>query len=79
MEGKLVIASASGRDVELYGDKKEDDGEGEKSLSPEDVSMLLEFGDGLSTWARVDDKPWRRISMARSKDKLRGKKSTDGK
>ena len=42
--------------------------------------MSLERGDhGLSTRVRGDDKPVRRISMARSKDKLRDDKSTDGK
>ena len=52
---------------------------GDKSSSPEDVSLSLEREDsGLSTRARGDDNPGRRISMARSKDKSRDEKSIDG-
>ena len=80
VEGVLVISAAAGRDVELYGDQKEAGEEGEKSLSPEDVSLSLERGDhGLSTWVRENDKPGRRISMARSKGKSRDEKSKYGK
>ena len=79
VEGTLVIAAASDRAVELYGDKKESGEEGEKYLSPEYVSLSLERGDhGLSTWEKRNDEPGRRRSMARSKDKSRDKKSTDG-
>ena len=61
MEGTLVIAAASGRAVELYGDNKEAGEEGEKYLSPEDVYMSLEQGDhGLSTRARGNNKQGRR-------------------
>ena len=42
MEGTLVIAAASGRAVELYGDNKEAGEEGEKYSSPEYVSLSLE-------------------------------------
>ena len=80
LEETLVVSAASGRSVELYGYKKEAVEEGEKSLSPKDVSLLLERGDhGLSTRERGNNKPGRRISMARSKDKSRDEKSTDGK
>ena len=80
MEGTLVISAASGRAVDIYGDKKEAGEEGDKSLSPEDVSLSLEQGDNeLSTRARGNDKPGRRRSMSSSKDKLRDNKSTDGK
>ena len=52
VEGTLIIAAAAGRDVELYGDKKEAGEEGGDSSSPEDVSLLMEQGDhGLSTRA----------------------------
>ena len=65
VEGTLVISAAAGRAVELYGDKKEAGEEGEKSSSPEYVSMSLEQGDhGLSTWARGNDHPGRHRSMA---------------
>ena len=48
-------------------------------MSPEDVSLSLELGDhGFSIWVRGDDEPGRHRSMARSKDKLRDDKSTDG-
>ena len=61
VEGTLVIATASRRAIELYGDKKEAGEEGEKSLSSEDVSLFLERGDhGLSKQARGNNKPWRR-------------------
>ena len=50
VEGTLVVATAAGSYVELYGDNKEAGEEGEESLSPEDVSLSLERGDhGLST------------------------------
>ena len=79
VEGMLLIAAAAGRAVELYGDKKEAGEEEEKSLYPEDVSLLLEQWDhGLSTRVRGNDKPGRRRSMARSKDKLTDEKSTYG-
>ena len=79
VEGKLAIASAAGRSIKIYGNKKESGEEGEKSSSPEDVSLSLEQGDhGLSTRARGDDESGRRRSRARSKDKSRDKKSTDG-
>ena len=43
LEETLVVSAASGRSVELYGYKKEAGEEGGGgSLSPEDVSMLLE-------------------------------------
>ena len=72
VEGTILIAADAGRDVELYGDKKEAGEEGEKSLSPEDVSLSLERGyHGLSTRERGNYKPGRRRSMARSKDKSR--------
>ena len=68
MEGTLIIAAAAGRDVELYGDKKEAGEEGGNSSSPEDVSLLMEQGDhGLSTRARGDDESGRHRSRARSK------------
>ena len=77
VEGTLVIAAATGRDVEIYGYKKEAGEEGDKSSSPKDVSLLLERGDhGLSTRERGNNKPGRRISMARSKDKSMDEKST---
>ena len=80
VEGTLVIAAAAGRGVELYGDKKEAGEEGGESLSPEDVSLFLEqVYHGLSTWSRGCDKLGGRRSMARSKDKSRDEKSTDGK
>ena len=61
VEGTLVIAAAAGRDIDLYGDKKEAGEEGKKSSSLEDVSLLLEQGDhGLSTRERGDDEPGRR-------------------
>ena len=41
VEGTLVIAAAAGRDIDLYGDKKEAGEEGGKSLSPEDVYLSL--------------------------------------
>ena len=41
VEAMLVIAADNGRAVELYGDKKEAGEEGDNSLSPEDVSLLL--------------------------------------
>ena len=41
VEGTLVIYADAGRAAELYGDKKEAGEEGEKSLSPEDVSLYL--------------------------------------
>ena len=48
-------------------------------MHPEYVSLLMERGDhGLSTRERGNDEPGRRRSMARSKDKLRDDKSTDG-
>ena len=79
MEGTLVISAVAVRAVELYGDKKESGGEGEKYSSPEDVSLLLEQGDhGLSTLTRGGYKPGRRRSMTRSQDKSRDDKSTDG-
>ena len=74
-----AVTADTGRATELYGDKKEAGEEGEKSLSPEDVSLYLERGDhGLSTWEMGDDKPGRHRSKTRSKDKLRDEKSTDG-
>ena len=79
VEGTLVIAPTSGRDVELYGDKKEAGEEGDKSSSPEDVSLLMERGDHwLSTRSRGNSELERRRAMARSKDKPRDEKSTDG-
>ena len=42
VEGTLYIAAAAGRSIEIYGYKKESGEEGEKSLSPEDVSLSLE-------------------------------------
>ena len=79
MEGTHVIAATASRAVEIYGDKKEAGEEGDKSSSPEDVSLSLERGDhGLSTRERGNDDPGRRISMARSKDKSRDEKSIDG-
>ena len=66
VEGTLVIAAAAVRNVELYWDKKEAGEEGEKSSSPEDVSLLLERGDhGLSTRARRNHDPGRHRSMSR--------------
>ena len=79
VEETLVISAATGRDVELYVDKKEAGEEGKESSSSEDVSLSLERGNhGLSTRARGDDEPGRRMSMTRSKDKSRDEKSTDG-
>ena len=73
VEGTLVIAADAIRAVEIYGAQKEAGEEGEKSLSPEDVSLSLEQGDhGLSTWARGNDEPGRRRSTARSKYKFEG-------
>ena len=42
VEETLVIAAAAVWDVELYGNKKGACEEGEKSSSPDDVSLLLE-------------------------------------
>ena len=42
VEGTLFIAGAAVRAVELYGDNKDAGEEGEKSSSPEDVSLSLE-------------------------------------
>ena len=62
MEATLVIADAAGSAVDLYGDKKESVEEGDKSLSTEDISLLLERGyHGLSTRSRGNDEPGRRI------------------
>ena len=48
-------------------------------MSPEDVSLSLEWGDhGLSTQARRNYDPESRRSMVRSKDKSRDEKYTDG-
>ena len=53
VEGTLVIDAATSRVVELYGDKKEAGEEGDKYLSPDDVSLSLERGNhGLSTRVR---------------------------
>ena len=68
VEGTIAIADAAGRSIEIYGDKKESGEEGEKSSSPEDVSLSLERGDhGLSTRAKGDDESGRHRSRARSK------------
>ena len=56
VEGTLVIYAAAGRDIELYGDKKEAGEEGDKFSYPDYVSLSLEQGDhGLSMRARRDD------------------------
>ena len=61
VEGALVVVAAAGRDVELYGDKKEAGEEGEKSSSPDDVYLSMEQWDHrLSTRVRGDDNPGRR-------------------
>ena len=80
VEGMLGISATAGRYVELYGDKKESGEEGGGYSSPGDVSLLLELGDhGLSKWARGYGDPGTCRSMAKSKDKSRDEKSTDGK